>query len=224
MTRCKFGFPRDICEAGSLNDVDDCLKSRTKIYHIPHTEHEIRVNDYSPLLLMMWKANMDVQFIAESSLVIAHYLTAYVTKAEKSNMQDLWQEISSNKSVYSQLWSFECGLYEVSDLLLGDHLCEKSATVQWIDATFPHKKKCRLKNHNKLQELGKSDPSSTEIFEDSVVDTHYPQRTNDMEKVCLYNFVKYHVKCKDDNSGQRKYCKLVKPCLPYHRLFDPNNF
>ena len=37
------------------------------------------------------------------------------------------------------LWSFgirslcsrECGLYEASDILLGDHLCEKSATVKW---------------------------------------------------------------------------------------------
>ena len=212
VTRCKFGFPRDICEVGSLSSVDDCLKSRKRIYLLPRTEQETRVNDYNPLLLMMWKANMDVQFIAESSLALSHYVTGYVTKAERSNMQDLWQEISSNKSVYSQLWSFgirslrsrECGLYEVSDLVLGEHLCEKSDTVQWIDATFPHKRKRRLKDHNKLQELGKSDPSSTEIFEDSVVDTHYPQRPDDMEKACLYNFVKYYVKCKDDSSGQRK--------------------
>ena len=79
-----------------------------------------------------------------------------------------------------------------------------------------------MKDHNKLQELGKSDPGSTEIFEDSVVDTHYPQRPNDVEKVCLYDFVKYYVKCKDDNLGQHKYRKLVKPCLPNHRIFDPN--
>lgn len=43
-----------------------------------------------------------------------------------------------------------------------------------------------------------------------------------MEKVCLYDFVKHYVKCKDDHSGQRKYHKIVKPCLPNHRLFDPN--
>ena len=64
------------------------------------------MNDYNPLLLLLWKANMDIQFIAESSLALAHYVTGYVTKAERSNMQDLWQEIGSNKSVYSRLWSF----------------------------------------------------------------------------------------------------------------------
>ncbi len=67
---------------------------------------------------------MDIQFIAESSLALAQYVTGYVTKAEKSNMQELWQEVSSNKNVYSRLWSFgvrslrsrECGMYEASDL------------------------------------------------------------------------------------------------------------
>ena len=141
---------------------------------------------------------MDVQYIAESSLTLAHYVTGYVTKAERSNMQDLWQEIGSNKSVYSRLWSFgirslrsrECGLYEASDLLLGDHLREKSDTIKWIDATFPHKRKHRLKDYSKLQEFEKVDPNSTNIFEDSLIDTYYPQRPAEMEKVCLYDFVK----------------------------------
>ena len=43
VTRCKFGFPHDICEASSLNRVDDFLKLRKKIYHLPHTEYETRV-------------------------------------------------------------------------------------------------------------------------------------------------------------------------------------
>ena len=33
-------------------------------------------------------------------------------------------------------WNFlsrECGLYKASDLLLGDHVCEKSDAVNWID-------------------------------------------------------------------------------------------
>ena len=54
------------------------------------------------------------------------------------------QEVSENKSVYSRLWSFgvrslrfrECGLYEASDLLLGDHLNEKSDNVKWVDVSM----------------------------------------------------------------------------------------
>ena len=66
----------------------------------------LRVNDYNPLLLMLWQTNIDIQFVAESSLALAHYVSGYVTKAERSNMQEMWQEVSENKSVYSRLWSF----------------------------------------------------------------------------------------------------------------------
>ena len=85
-------------------------------------------------------------------------MSGYVTKAERSSMQEIWQEVSENKSIYSRLWSFgirslrfrECGLYEASDLLLGDHLTEKSDTVKWVDASMPHKRSRRLKDHTRL--------------------------------------------------------------------------
>ena len=62
-------------------------------------------------------------------------------------MQEVWQEVSENKSVYSCLWSFgvrslhfrDCGLYEASDLLLADHLNERSDNVKWVDVSMPHK-------------------------------------------------------------------------------------
>ena len=96
---------------------------------------------------MLWRANIDIQFVSEDSLALAHYVTGYVTKAEKSHLLDLWDEVTSNQSLYSKLWSFgvrslrsrECGMYEASDILLGDHLCEKSETVQWIPADQLHK-------------------------------------------------------------------------------------
>ena len=73
-------------------------------------------------------------------------------------MQEIWQEVGENKSIYSRLWSFgirslqfqECGLYEASDLLLGDHLCEKSDTVKWLDIFMPHKRSRRLKDQKRL--------------------------------------------------------------------------
>ena len=133
---------------------------------------------------MLWKANKDIQFVAEASLALAHYVSGYVTKAERSNMQEIWQEVSDKKNIYSQLWSFgirslrfrECGLYEASDLLLGDHLTEKSNTVKWVDVCMPHKRSHRLKNHKVLQEMVRHNPNSGNIFEDKVVDTFYPLR------------------------------------------------
>ena len=106
VTRCKFGFPRQVSENGELSSVDEALKSKKKIYLLPRLESETRINDYNPLLLLLWKANMDIQFIAEQSLALAHYVTGYITKAERSNMQDIWNEVASEKSIYSRLFSF----------------------------------------------------------------------------------------------------------------------
>ena len=82
-------------------------------------------------------------------MALAHYVTGYVTKSEKSHLVDFWDEVSSNESLYSKLRSFgvkslrsrEYGMYEASDILLGHHLLEKSQTVQWIPADLPHKRK-----------------------------------------------------------------------------------
>ena len=93
--------------------MDECLKScQRQIYKLPRLPAEIRITNYNPLFLMLW--NMDMQFIEESTLANAQYVTGYMTKAEKSNMQNVWQE---DQSVYSKLWSFgvrslwsrECG-------------------------------------------------------------------------------------------------------------------
>ena len=178
---------------------------------------------------MLWKANMDIQFVAESSLALAHYVSGYVTKAERSNMQEVWQEVSENHSIYGRLWSFgirslrsrECGLYEASDLLLGDHLCEKSVTVKWIDVSLPHKRNRRLKDHKVLKDMAKDNPETEDIFEDNLIDSYYPQRPRDLENICLYDFVANYEWYGKNYNGDRKYSKLTKPRLPNHKLFDP---
>ena len=131
---------------------------------------------------------------------------------------------------YSKLWSFgirslrsrECGLYEASDILLGDHLCEKSQMVKWVDVSQPHNRKRRVVTHSKLSEIRENDPSSTNIFEDNLIDSFYPQRPRDMEEVCLYDFVANYTKCGVDKDGKRKYKKMNKSMLPNHRLYNPN--
>ena len=60
ITRCRFGFPRPACEASTLNDVQGSLKSWQRIYHLKRKHSEERVNDYNPLILLLWKANVDL--------------------------------------------------------------------------------------------------------------------------------------------------------------------
>ena len=231
ITKCKFGFPRTVTKTAVLHDACDALKKRKRIYDLVRSQEEERVNDYNPLLLMLWKANCDIQFIAESSLALAHYVSGYVTKAERSNMQDMFEEVTDNTTIYGKLYklgirclrSRECGLYEASDLLLGDHLCEKSVTVKWIDVSFPHKRNHRLKKHKDLDELRKTDPESEDIFEENLLDTHYPNRPKHLEDVCLYDLVAnfdWYIK---DDAGNRVYKELKKARLVNHKLFDCNN-
>ena len=153
ITRCRFSFPRQPCDVAQLNPVEECLKSRNKIYQLCRTAVEAVVNDYNPTLLLAWKANMDIQFVAESSLALANYVTAYVTKPEKSNLQEVWQSISDDKNAFSRLYSFgsrclrskECGLYEAADMLLAHALLKKSCEVKYIDTSLPAKRKRRVK-------------------------------------------------------------------------------
>ena len=70
-----------------LNKVEVRRISRKKVYYLQRTIGEEGVNDYNPLLLYLWKSNIDVQYVADASLAIAHYVTGYITKAEKSHKQ-----------------------------------------------------------------------------------------------------------------------------------------
>ena len=197
------------------------------MYKLPRSAQEIRINNYNPVLLLLWKANIDLQFVGESSLAVAQYVTGYVTKAERSNMQDLWQEVSSHSSVYSKLFSFgvrslrsrECGLYEASDLLLGDHLCGKSQTIKWIDVSQPQHRR-RLIHHSKLVEVSDKNLVSTNIFEENLLDTFYSQRPDKMKDVCVYDFVAEYTKSGVDKDTV--YYKLGKHLLPNHKLYNPS--
>ena len=113
-------------------------------------------------------------------------------------------------------------MYEASDLLLGDHLCGKSLTIKWVDVSQPHNRKRRLKNHSKLTEMRECNPNSTDIFEANLIDTFYPERPDDMEDVCLYDFVADYVKTGVDKDGNTTYRRLTKSVLPNHKLCNPN--
>ena len=73
--RCKFGYPLPACESAKLHPVAERLKKRQKVYEITRKESETRVNVYNPLLLMLWKANMDVLFVFESSAVCVRIIS-----------------------------------------------------------------------------------------------------------------------------------------------------
>ena len=84
-------------------------------------------------------------------------------------MQEIFQNIQDNMSQYSRLYSFalqlltkkECGLYEATDLLLGNPLYTKSVEVKYIDIMPPSK---GTKTFKQIQFLHETEgPDCTDI-------------------------------------------------------------
>ena len=66
--------------------------------------------------------------------------------------------------------------------------------------------------------MKENNPDSTDIFEENLIDTFYPQRPDDLEDVCLYNFVPEYTKSGVDKDGNRVYRKLNKHDLSNHKV------
>ena len=229
LTSCKFGFPRPERETAVINNVDSSCKNYQKIYEIPRAPSEVRVNDYNPLLLLNWGANMDIQFVGDRDMVLSTYVSGYVTKYEHGHLQEQYEGITDDKSLCSKLFSIgrmflksrECGMHEAADHLSGDHLYEKSVTIQWVDVRMPHKRQRRVKTHAQLLKMESDDPESENIFTHNFLSTYYPQRPDDLEDICLHDFVANYSWHETDHKGDRIYRKLSKPRLVNHKMFDP---
>ena len=129
-------------------------------------------------------------------------------------MQELWEDISEQESLYKKLWSFgvrswcsrECGLYNAADILLGDHLYKKSDAVQWISVERLEKRKVRIKGYRELQRMAELDPDSNDLHQANLLDNFYPNWPASLDHVCLYDFVKWYHR----GEGRRQICQNWK--------------
>ena len=95
-------------------------------------------------MLLIWKANVDIQFVHEKSLVLNRYISSYITKFEKNETHSIWEICNKKKSLQGALKSFaiqslkkrEIGAFEISDKLLGHSLYCKSAAIKWLGKEF----------------------------------------------------------------------------------------
>ena len=220
---CRYGFPRKVMKQFKLNKVDDVLFSRRrrsktgkKIYSLRRTRAETHVNDYTPAIAMFWDANTDTQYVGEPSRVLDQYVTSYVTKAEKTATEGLWEQLDQDKSVASRVRSLilmatqtrETGIFEVADNLLQHPLYGRSDAVVYVATGFPENRKRRPKPLGQLETLS---PDSTDIFVDNMVETYYPKRPvcPPFPDMCLADLVSNyeHVTNKQYNELKREATK-----------------
>ena len=140
---------------------------------------------------------MDIQYIVENSAILNWYCTKYSTKAEKSHSVQVFDSVTSTKSLASRLWNValrsishrDCGALEAADTLLGISLfsTDKITTIRWVDVNMVRSRK--LKDRATIEAL---DDESSDIFFPSWVDTYYPNRIEEIEDMHLYDFLSWH--------------------------------
>ena len=186
------------------------------------------MNDYNPIILLLWEANVDIQFIRESSYVLDRYITAYITKGEKQATQEIWDNCHQNKNLRSCLKSYalksfknrECGIFEVADKLLGYSLSEFSDVVKYLPALPSIERKRALKDIKSIKQLDDHDKN---IYHNNMIDTYYPNRAEDLENMCLYDVVSwYEYKSGDIHANQNKNLSKLKNDFGYlHKRQKP---
>ena len=153
-------------------------------------------NDYNAAMLV-WNGNMDIQYIGEKLTILNWYITKYTTKAEKGHTNAGFTELTSTKSLASQLWNIalrsisnrECGALEVCDTLLGLPLYEtdSSTVFRWVDVNILRSR--RVKEYKVIKDLP---ADSGDLFYPSWIDTYYPSGPVELDNINLYDFLAWY--------------------------------
>jgi len=141
------------------------------------------------------QANVDIQYIAHLGSRLPYYITDYVTKHERSEQDEMWQDIfTSTKSLASNALFFmlrsvknrQVGAVEAADRLLGHKLFSKSRQLRFADLQKPDKVKRVLKPVQELQHIVENNPDSEDLYTVHWVLDVYPNRPDKLENSSLY--------------------------------------
>ena len=200
-TTCSIHSYQEFVDSLKMSD-DQYLTAIRFVLHRPtvflkRLPCEIMINNYNPLALCLWRANMDLQYVV-NAYAAASYATCYMTKTDHTTsvlMESTLAKISEmpdvkipdmiravgNAFVNAQ----EVTAQEACYLTLGLPL--KVATRQ---STFvnvaPADQRCALLRRS--QDLQHLPANSTDVIAPSPLD-HYKNRPTAMEQVCLADFV-----------------------------------
>ena len=164
-------------------------------------------NNYNLDCITTWRANMDLQFIADSYACIM-YILSYVMKSECGMSETLKQVAKQfhDKEVEEQMKKIistfankrELSIHESGMRVMSQWLFKKSRTVVSI-SNGPKDERFRMpKPFHMLKNM---DDDSEDIFMQSIHD-RYEARLDDLEDMCLANFAAKYNTVSDDASGK----------------------
>jgi len=154
---------------------------------------DIFVNNYSPQILSLWKANMDLQYCVNTIQCI-NYLMSYVVKCEKG-MSELMMRIKENykeRSIQEQMSEMvkgftgkrEVSVQEAIYRVLSLPLCLKSKNNVFISGDLSAK---RDRVPKKKEVIASMKDDDEDVFEKSIHD-RYESRPDKLDNMCLADF------------------------------------
>jgi hypothetical protein len=150
---CRFKYPKPLSEETRLTRPTDSRRGlrRCDFYVTKRREGGESVVPYSPLMLVKWRANMDIQMIGNCYATNA-YVSGYISKAETAGLNEHIQreterlpEGCSLRTVLTRVGTAclshrQVSLQEQAYLLCGLPLREKSREVESLSVAKPEKR------------------------------------------------------------------------------------
>ena len=87
MTSQDFPFELQINVECYIRAVRSSLKQEQVF--LKRNPHEVRINVYNTVLLKIWKANIDIQFILDA-YACATYIVTYISKGQREMSNNIW--------------------------------------------------------------------------------------------------------------------------------------
>ena len=172
---------------------------------------EILINNYNPIALCLWRANMDLQYVV-NPYAAASYAAAYMTKTDhttsvlmeatlsrmaaepEAKLPDMIRAVG-NAFINAQ----EVTAQEACYLILGLPLRVSTRATYYINTRTPDERHVCLRNKHELQQLP---ADSTDVCSPSRID-HYTKRPAAMENVCLADFIACYSHQHESTNQQR---------------------
>ena len=194
--------------------------------------NELRINAHNKMILHLWKANMDLQYILDPYACVV-YVVSYIGKAQRGMSKLLKDAMlhykAGDTTIKERLRGIahkfqnctEISAQEVSYHLLSLPLSKCSRANLYIN-TSPADKRVRiLKSKPVLQGMSHD---SEDILQPGLIE-HYIQRPDELENICLEEFAsmyefqsskrvsKLNPEFEEGGSGQEDVPLIDNPCL-----------
>ena len=173
-TKCKYGFPFELCPEDFLDEENNLYKYKRLI------EDDRKIVPYNPTLLLLWDGHMNIQFVTKKGL--EQYLVKYISKVEPSQFVNYKHETSIKQFLELRIIS----ALEAAALICGHHFVQSNLQVKYISTSINGDNFKYLKTKKEISNMSEADNN---IFKESTYD-YYMIRPVELEEETYIDYFK----------------------------------